>query len=220
MQPLWTDEAPGRVQWEWRRIKRSFNVKERKALIDELQYWNTALKNCFEKPEVPAEDEDTKVQELQASFNPKYCHSIRVNVQAIHGALKESWNCPCQCSHHATIGLDWQSAEPNLNSVFDIALSFRDSPIQEASAEHSWRKFQVKIASTESGNIVPVTLPVPSQQSPEATPRTPSPISRMSKAWHSLWQQQNEPNSIKIPVASCVDTGRSILAFLIIVGRG
>lgn len=199
---MWTNEPPSRVQWEWRRVKRSFNVKERKALIDELQYWNTALKNCFEKPEVPAEDEDIEVQKLQARFNPKHCQSVRAHAQAIFGALKESWNCACQCSHHAAIGLDWQTTQPAVHSAFDVALSFQNSPIQGASAEHSWRKLQMQIAGADSGNAAPVTLSVPSEQSSKAVPRAPSPISRMSKAWHSLWLPQ-QSNSTNVPVTSC-----------------
>jgi hypothetical protein len=172
VQPLWTDEPPDRAQWEWRRVKRSFSIKRRKAVVEELQYWNTALKNCFEKPEVPAEDEDTKVQELQAQFNSKYCDSIRENVGTIHEALKDGWKCGCPCSHHATIDLGWQSETVAFPSVFDIALSFQDTSTQEATTEHCWRKLQIKIEKTESDDVIPVALPV----SPRQSSRAPSPM--------------------------------------------
>lgn len=199
--PLWTSDPPERAQWEWRRVKRSFGTKERKALIDELQQWNAALKNCFEKPEVPAEDEGTKVQELQARFNPKHCDSIRENVQAIHGVLKDGWNCMCPCSHHAAIDLGWQPEKPTLPSVFDIALSFRDTSTQAAAAKYCWQKLQIKIEKTDSGNVTPVAQPVLSPQSSGAPLPVPLRDSGKNKLSNLFGRRQNK-KSKQVTVAA------------------
>jgi hypothetical protein len=189
VQPLWTDEPPNRVQWEWRRVKRSFGIENCKTLIEELQYWNTALKNCFEKPEMPAEDDDSKVQELQARFNHKHFDSIRENVQALHTALKDSWNCGCPCSHHASIDLDWQSGLSSRISEFDIAFSFRDTATQGPTAERKWRKLRLVIARSDLGTV---NLPVPPQQESRAPSPTPSTISTRNKLSHLLTQLPNK----------------------------
>ncbi|KAH8162986.1 hypothetical protein CIB48_g5268 [Xylaria polymorpha] len=94
--PKWTDEAPERVSWEWRRVKRSFGDKYRKELFDELQYWNTALKNCLEpKREIPSDRADPLTAELVRLFDLKSCDETRENVQIVHEALATAWsNCP------------------------------------------------------------------------------------------------------------------------------
>jgi hypothetical protein len=194
-------------------VKRSFSTKERKALIDQLQYWNTALKNCFERPEVPAEDEDTKVQELQARFNPKHCDSIRENVQAIHGVLKDGWNCMCPCSHHAAIDLDWQPEMPTLPSVFDIALSFQDTSTQKAAAKYCWRKLQIKIEKTDSGNVTPIAQPVLSPQSSRAPPPMPLTSSGKNKLSGLFGRRQNK-KSKQVTVAVPPYPGGFIVAVL------
>ncbi|OCL12217.1 hypothetical protein AOQ84DRAFT_386279 [Glonium stellatum] len=199
--PLWTSEPPERVRWEWRRVKRSFRTKERQALVDQLQYWNTALKNCFEKPEVPAEDEDTKVQELQARFNLKLCDSVRENVQAIHEVLKDSWNCVYPCPHYAAIDLCWQPKEPAAPSVFDMALSFRDISTREATGEVRWRKLQIKAEKTDLDSGLPPTLPVPSPQSSRAPSPTPSTGSKKSNLHLFHGRRKNEKSKQATVVA-------------------
>ena len=194
-------------------MKRSFSTKERKALIDQLQYWNTALKNCFERPEVPAEDEDTKVQELQARFNPKHCDSIRENVRAIHGVLKDGWNCMCPCSHHAAIDLDWQPEKPTLPSVFDIALSFQDTSTQAAAAKYCWRKLQIKIEKTDSGSVTPVAQP---DLSPQPS-RAPSPMRLTGLGKNKLldlFDQRRNKKSKRVTVAALPYPGGFIVAVL------
>ncbi|RYP55837.1 hypothetical protein DL771_012304 [Monosporascus sp. 5C6A] len=74
--PLWSNDPPDRVQWEWRRVKRSFGAKRREKLIGDLRHWNEDLRRCLEKPEVPVEDETPKVQALKNRFNPKRCNLI------------------------------------------------------------------------------------------------------------------------------------------------
>ena len=194
-------------------MKRSFSTEERKALIDQLQYWNTALKNCFERPEVPAEDEDTEVQELQARFNLKHCDSIRENVQAIHGVLKNGWNCVYPCSHHATINLDWRSEKPTLPPVFDIALSFRDTSTQAAAAKYCWRKLQIKIEKTDSGNIIPVAQSILSPQSSRAPPPIPLTDSGKNKLSNLFSRRQNK-KSKQVTVAVPPYPGGFIVAVL------
>lgn len=96
---------PERAQWEWRRVKRSFKGIERKRMIDDLQYWNTALKNCFERPEIPSAESDPMVKEIQARFNAKDCDTVRAHAQAIHSMIEAGWNCDGEHSHPALLAL-------------------------------------------------------------------------------------------------------------------
>ena len=210
-QPLWTSEPPNRAQWKWRRVKHGFGMKQRKSLVDELQYWNTALKNCFEKLELPAEDDNIKVRELQGRFNPKHCDSVRENVEAIHRALEGSWNCGCPCSHHATINLDWQSGMSTLPSVFDIALSFRDAPTQGTTAGYCWRKLQINVEKTVTTDVISSAPSVQSAQSSAAPSPTSWRSSRKNKLSRLFTQAPNQ-KSKQVTFAAPVRTGKSIVA--------
>ncbi|KAI0550184.1 hypothetical protein F4679DRAFT_583678 [Xylaria curta] len=95
MVPKWIEEAPGRVSWEWRKVKRSFRDAERKELFDELQRWNTALKNCLEpKREILSDHANPMTAELIQHFNLKSCDEARENVRIVYEALAAAWrNC-------------------------------------------------------------------------------------------------------------------------------
>ncbi|RYP69215.1 hypothetical protein DL769_005330 [Monosporascus sp. CRB-8-3] len=134
--PLWSDDPPDRVQWEWRRVKRSFGAKKREKLIGDLRHWNEDLRRCLEKPEVPVEDETPKVQELKHRFNPKRCNLIRECVKSLHRALLSGFDCTCSPPHEATLNLDWTACESDAPRVFHVALSYRSDlgPNQTASS--------------------------------------------------------------------------------------
>lgn len=130
MQPRWTNDTPDRATWEWRKVKRALGTEERKSLIGYLQHWNDALKNCFEKQEVPLDDTDPIVQKIQSLFDPKRCELLRENAQVIHGALKSGWTCVCTPPHRGSIELDWHSDKltmPMVPSTFSSIL-FHPSP--------------------------------------------------------------------------------------------
>ncbi|RMJ08410.1 hypothetical protein CDV36_011974 [Fusarium kuroshium] len=89
--PKWTREAPDRVCWEWRRVRRGLNTSARDELVHELQYWNTALSKVFEKPEIPQNEDGPLVQRIQGQFNAKMCNATRKNVSCTYVALAQAW---------------------------------------------------------------------------------------------------------------------------------
>ncbi|KAK8136615.1 hypothetical protein PG984_004555 [Apiospora sp. TS-2023a] len=106
--PRWTEEPPERANWEWKRVKRSFGTSSRQKLIQELQFWNNALKVCFEKSELPL-DSDTPnltVESIRAKFNSQWCNEIRTQASHIHEAVAKSWRCQCG-DHQASLKLLW-----------------------------------------------------------------------------------------------------------------
>ncbi|KAF7505309.1 hypothetical protein GJ744_001012 [Endocarpon pusillum] len=147
--PQWTNDPPDRAAWEWRKVKRAFGTKERKSLISDLQYWNDALKNCFEKQEVPLDDTDPIVQKIQSTFNPKRCELLRENAQAIHRALRSAWTCGCIPPHRGSIELDWHSDEPMMPfapPTFSVAFSFTKAQhCQHNPSEEFWQNVQVEV---------------------------------------------------------------------------
>jgi hypothetical protein len=169
------------VEWEWRRIKRSFSRKERQSLIDELQYWNNALKNCFEKQEIPSDEGDRRIQELQARFDPKKCDAIRENARAIHEAIQSGWGCACPQSHGGSIYVDWHNEKALDPAVFNLALSCRKAQNGLLSpADECWQKILIRIekAATQlpSPALVSITPPVtlvgdPANRSPSSSKR-------------------------------------------------
>ncbi|RYP52481.1 hypothetical protein DL768_002308 [Monosporascus sp. mg162] len=63
------------AQWNWRRVKHSFRIKRRTKIIEDLRHWNEDLRRSLEKPEVCAEDDSRKVQDLKRRFNIQHCSS-------------------------------------------------------------------------------------------------------------------------------------------------
>ncbi|KAI3319342.1 hypothetical protein HD806DRAFT_290928 [Xylariaceae sp. AK1471] len=45
--PKWSNEASERVNWEWRKVKRSFGHQQCKEMFTDLQNLNNALKHCL-----------------------------------------------------------------------------------------------------------------------------------------------------------------------------
>ncbi|KAK5661837.1 hypothetical protein OQA88_9941 [Cercophora sp. LCS_1] len=66
-QPQWSKRAPERMSWEWRRVRRGLGSLTRNELVQQLQYWNTALSKAFEKPEIPRDEDGLLIQNYRSS---------------------------------------------------------------------------------------------------------------------------------------------------------
>ncbi|CAJ2511462.1 Uu.00g070870.m01.CDS01 [Anthostomella pinea] len=139
--PYWAASSPERANWEWRRVKRSFGRRERQQLVDELQYWNTSLKNVFEKAEVVSDESDPLVEEIQARSNPKHCDTVRRNARIFHDALAKSWECTCKEGHDGRLQLNWHDEKVPTSDSFGLLLP--------TSGPHSrWCHISVKMEET------------------------------------------------------------------------
>ncbi|KAI0460433.1 hypothetical protein F5B21DRAFT_7760 [Xylaria acuta] len=159
--PKWTDEAPERVSWEWRRVKRSFGDRERKELFDELHRWNTALKNCLEpKREILSDHADPVTAELVRRFDLGSCDKARENVRIFHEALAAAWGNCTDHQHPSNVGLTWQRT--GLKETGQLQLLVPE--IGGNGEDKHWQKIMIsidttRINSTSSFNAAPKLIP-------------------------------------------------------------
>lgn len=173
LQPRWTDEPPERVQWEWRRVKRSLAAKRRDKLTQELRYWNEDLRNCLEKAEVPAEDDNRNVQKVKLRYNGKSCDALRDTLRSLQRAIEFAMRCDSCLSHGATIELDWVTAKLNYPQTLSVALSHDDhSNVTKTSiVDGIWKRINITVAENKAIDTQNLLL-APSSPKP---PRSPSP---------------------------------------------
>lgn len=129
-QPGWTKEPPDRVYWEWKRVKRSFGRSSRQKLIDELQFWNNALKVCFEQSELPLDSgtPSLTVERIRTKFNSQWCNEIRRQAGQIHEAVAKSWRCQCN-DHQASLKVLWHGDQfLKVPSELHVALCSTEIP--------------------------------------------------------------------------------------------
>lgn len=165
------------MEWEWRRVKRGFGKKERQNLIDELQYWNNALKNCFERQEIPSDEGGRSVQELKAQFDQTQCDAIRENARAVHKALQSGWGCVCPKPHGGNLHLEWHNGNMAAPAVFKMALSYRKAQNgQPCTSDEFWKNILVQIedAATQLPPPVPDSPTSPAVNAPAVCSSSPS----------------------------------------------
>jgi len=145
------------VSWEWRRVKRSFGDKERQAIIEDLDNWNSRLKCCFERrPEIPSGDSDSLTVHLITMFSAKRCEEARTNARVVHEALARALGTGC-CSetHPSKINLAWH--KKGFKEPQHLILSFPDQSHPQAAIDVIWNNVAVQIERNEQ----PATLPTP-----------------------------------------------------------
>ncbi|KAK7403826.1 hypothetical protein QQX98_010397 [Neonectria punicea] len=155
-QPKWTSDPAERAAWNWRRVKRGLGSSERDDLIQQLQYWNTALANVFERPEIPQDEDGPLVQKLQAQFNDKTCNIIRKNARCVYNALAQTWRCNCP-QHRANLELSWHSDKSITAGPFTLAISALDGSWQQLTAhvEHDQSVASQCTQQLNAANVTP-----------------------------------------------------------------
>ena len=161
-------------------MKHSLSTKKRNKVVEDLRHWNEDLRRSLEKPEVPAEDDSRKVQDLKRRFNIQRCNSIRQCLSSLHRALKSGFRCACSPPHQAAIDLDWAAYESDTAKTFKAAVSYGTNS-QPPQGLCSWQKLRITSETpTKMVDSVPELL------TPSPPPaRAPSPTSSLrSKAVH------------------------------------
>lgn len=175
------------MQWEWRRVKRSFGRNERQSHIDELQYWNNALKNCFERQEIPSDEGDRSVQELQAQFDQKQCDAIRENARAIHGAIQSGWGCTCPEPHGGLLHLEWHNDNVMASAVFKLGLSHRKAQNgQPYATDEFWQKVLIRVDETAAHSPPLASASLAPPVAAANAPAVPSPSSTKRMGFSKL----------------------------------
>ncbi|OTA58458.1 hypothetical protein K449DRAFT_436829 [Hypoxylon sp. EC38] len=177
--PRWTSDSGERASWEWRRVRRSFRRKEREKMINDLQYWNTALKNIFEKAEIPLDEPSPLVDEVQARFNAKLCDATRQKYRLMHEMMLKRWSCGCE-EHRANIRLDWHTSEVLTADNLTI--------VMESGSDTQLHAFSLHLQASDECIDV---QPVPERQHT----RSPSP-SRFDKLKDKLSFRKQMPSTI------------------------
>lgn len=191
--PRWTSDSDERASWEWRRIRRSFGHHEREQLVNDLQYWNTALKNIFEKAEIPSGESTPLLEKIQARFNQKNCDTARRNYQRMHEMLSQRWTCNCQM-HKGNIQLDWHASKIAAADKLLLTMS-----------SHSWsqcHRISMNFRGAQESNDTQRTDT--NEKLPPAAPRTPSPsrFRRLKDLFPSSQQKQSPTQLLAVPIAA------------------
>ncbi|KAK3339683.1 hypothetical protein B0T25DRAFT_361481 [Lasiosphaeria hispida] len=153
--PRWSNGGtPERVSWEWRRVRRGLGSSTRNDLVQQLQYWNTALSKVFEKHEIPQDEDGLLVQKLQLQFDAKTCNKIRSNLQHIYGAVSHSWKCSC-AKHQGNLLLTWhKDIKAHLTTQPAFTLS-SPSPTRE------WVLLTAQVEQEKDDALDPAINPAP-----------------------------------------------------------
>lgn len=97
--------------WERRRVRRGFGRSSRQRLIDELQFWNNALKTCLDKTELPRKSDTptAAVEAIRAKFISAGCTQTRLRDVQVHRAVSRAWRCHSH-EHQGNFKLSWHDA--------------------------------------------------------------------------------------------------------------
>lgn len=180
--PRWTLDSEDRVSWEWRRVRRSFGRSEREQLVADLQYWNNALKNIFEKAEIPSDESNPLLEEIQARFNQQNCDNARRDYRRMHEMLSKRWTCSCQ-EHKGNIRLDWHASK--IASADKLSLTIPSDGCSQ------WHCISMNFQTT--GNSSATQLTNTSGNILPSVPRAPSPSKR--EKLKSLFSTSNKIRS-------------------------
>jgi len=147
------------MNWEWRRVRRSFGKSRRKQIISRLQEWNTALQNCgLEKRENAPDSEIHIISLIQGRFDGRRTNKIRDNAQDAYETLRSGLQCDCCVSHRSNLQLNWHENKRFDDSTFNIAVAYPKS-VQDLSPSEGdrtvWRSLSVSIEQpTGSSDII------------------------------------------------------------------
>lgn len=205
------DALPEKAQWQWRKVKHSFNLKRRTKVVEDLRHWNDDLRRSLEKPEVPAQDDSYKVQALKLRFDIARSNAIRQCLASFHRALEFGFRCRCSTPHQAAIDLDWEAYEHDSAKSFKVSISYVTS--LQGQRLDSWCKLGITCETpTEAAERSPRLL----TPLPLAEVRSPSPNSSFrSKVAHfklnkSLSRTPPPPpppaTTSKLPVSPILET--------------
>ncbi|KAH8429734.1 uncharacterized protein LDX57_007406 [Aspergillus melleus] len=129
-----------KVRRGWRRVKYSFDAKERERTKADLI---RIIDMIDDLRKVPAQNNrDPEVQLTASRFNPSQCNSARASFKSLHRALGSEFSCDCSISHRAAIDLDWETDENAAAEAFNLMVSYAKGPQKKLD---SWRETKIRI---------------------------------------------------------------------------
>lgn len=182
-----------------RRVRRSLEKGELNTLLDELDEWNTNLRICFEKMELPSAEpaEDRTMKGLNARFDIRKCQAVVRNAQLLHETLEKSWNCRCTSIHKSSLRLSWHTAKFLTPKEFEVAMSYEKS-LDSVSSE-TWKRIRA-VFDEPNRPITSQATPVQVTTSLSADTRTK--VDSRKVRFHSrIFNSKTAPASIQGPVS-------------------
>ena len=163
-------------------MRRGLTSSIRDELIQQLQYWKTALSKVFEKHDIPQDEDGLLVQKLQVLFNTKTCNTIRSKLHQIYGAMTQTWKCTCP-NHQENLLLTWHK---------DIKSHLTNQPafVLSSPSTEGWVLLATQI-ELEKETLDPKVTPAPS-------PIVNSKTSKRKKI-HLVLMKQNSLGVLKSP---------------------
>ncbi|PVH93566.1 hypothetical protein DM02DRAFT_676759 [Periconia macrospinosa] len=149
--PSWDDARSERMNWEWRRVRRSFGSARRKEIFKTLRYYNSALQDCkLEKRETLLDTENQIISNIRNRFDENRTLHTRKNARLLHKAISSSWDCKCKAPHEGCIQLQWHNNKPVSAKAFDMILSYRKVDNSQQTNIMSWQAVSLKIEQLET----------------------------------------------------------------------
>lgn len=173
-------------------MKRSFGRSSRQKLIEQLQFWNDALKLCFEKSEIPLDSDtpNSTLASIKGTFDAQSCVAIREQVGRMHDRVLSSWRCGCP-DHKANLRLTWHTDGLPEPRKFNVLLSYLQASTSDHVPSDVWQQFlfEVEDPSKQAMEVPAIITPSPAQLP------APDPASHPRKRFKAWFQAK----SIQVP---------------------
>ncbi|KAL7947000.1 hypothetical protein V8C42DRAFT_319385 [Trichoderma barbatum] len=204
--PLWTQDSPERVSWEWRRVKRSFRAKKCDKIIRDLRSWNDDLRHLIESAVTLPSDESYAMRRVRRLYNRSDCESVRNTLRSLHRALQSGLCGDGAESHQVCIELN------SLHAGGFPLLTFRIGILHESDGTQTapWRVFYAAgEAAKESPKLnSPPMSPYPSRPSTLRLRRSSS--LGLREMAHGIWSKSRDSfKQLPTPRASVEDTSNT-----------
>ena len=129
-----------RLEWEWRRIRRSFGRREREDLIQNFERYNANIAAYVEQREILA-----PLSERRPESSLAHLDFVRDQACGLYEALKEGWRCNCLDAHSANLQLGRRETAKEFPS-FKISFSFQKRLGHSQQCQEAWQETQIDIS--------------------------------------------------------------------------
>lgn len=121
-----------RIQYEWRRIARTFSQSKQDKLIEKFKEYNNAIAAFVLNKEILAPpDEDDNVIDSKSYI--RYFDLVRKEACSLYKVLEDNWKCSCKDPHNANLQLSFRGTGKS-TPVFQVCFS------SSGEGSQTWRK--------------------------------------------------------------------------------
>lgn len=147
-----TSQSRRRLEWEWRRIRRSFGRKEREALIQDFERYNANLATYVEQHEILAPS-----PERWPGSSLTHLDLVRDQVCGLYEALEDGWRCSCLDAHNANLKLGGLNTAKDL-PLLKVTFSYYRKSGHPEQCQEAWQEAQVHISEVDKEQMEAFTV--------------------------------------------------------------